>query len=947
MRSAGEKGGCVLHVHIRIRKKAYGFPMQRSMISSQRELAKVPQPRYNVPPIVNPAIILDVKENVISVSAANMDNLVEFSRTNEYLRYFRDTVLKKMMPNGMDMTFKSHGETYGPDPWMLRNVINNTWRQIIPQLLDNGTTVGVALVTYYRSDDIQGQVMPFVIHPSYFEYGYTMGPNGEFNYCIKARRKLLEIRTAALKQSANKDEAANAEKIASSWIRPTTISCPVLQASRIAVKTLARHFGASEKELSTLDGFRKFHVRKSNNARAGGNASSINSYTPMATAGTAESQKNASHNESGLPHVPEAKLSNPPSGPSGAVGADASAAKTDANISVDVDMTTQPNIVARAVTPESTNIDQVADDVFADESAALKQRYNITSEEATAVWPLNWINAFDLILFNEPVPTDMQMSLCGSITCALMPLLLRIDELVKIYNQMAADKVNRAIVFEKIPPAFDKTAAAHLLGPYETGFGPSRGFAQTISTVGARQPTTPSDAQFAAMTASMQYGAFNGAAASAAGPVASSWNPSQTAEVVYGTNPVQVSPESMLNAEGFANSVSHTITNSSIHTAAQRMCMTATRFWDTRAGIVFHDSPMNAVQRLGLVLSDNVRMSPVVPPDPPAGVIDHLRNLIATALATLGVPSGPMLGDKNARIANEALVDEMFTNTVSEYQHKIVTMLERIYLRTDGAEHLCTEWNMACAELGSSMDVVKIARLVSNSMAAIDIDIRFTPSKLSYDQALVLEKDGITTHALTISTAVKTFGLLQDDILWEIPIGVSAAAPVVQDGKQPDGQLSREANATSGASGTSGTSGASGASVTSTASGTKTAAKGKLGPASTTSTTGFSAAYEGSGGGLGSSTAGNTAMAYYDVMARTVTMNPYTFSRLGIPTPEEAGSSFVGSNGQMNWIRIPTAMSQNAGGSDGGAAGGPSVKKLKVDHAEELADDDANVPKDE
>ena len=999
------------------------IPLEEAVYRAIRQASVGPAP------FVDPGIILDPREHVVEVRRDNMDHLLEFSKTNAYLRYFKETILRKMMPNGMDMTFTTNGREFAPLKWMLQTVINTVWSDIIPQIMHHGTTVGAALVTYYETDEFPGQVIPRAIDPSQFSYGFTVGPNGEFRYCVRAVRQFLESRTAALQNSPNEAERKNANQIAAAWFRPTTIACPVLQASMIAVRQLARGFKVPNEDIALLNRFPKYYLKRDANARNGdykqsgssggsggggsGNDRSgrgtseamFSSYGDMSkqssSAAGSRTSNGASQNSSegktqGRPALGGAAQSDIAI----AVGAEHSAIKIEpisttsaAAIGSNVASTIIPgqtvmrssldsagtllddadnvaakltddacvDVVEDAQDPQenipyvdhldmdgsstqfrAAGVDSTGDDgkstkppllqsdLTTESDRMVSTQYSITVDTARAVWPLRWVNAYDLLIFNEPTFTnDSQAALCGSTVASIMPMLLRIDELTKMFLQITADRVNHTMVFEKRPARCDQTPAAHMIGPYEAGGNPTRFNTNSISTCGSGPACVPDVNQYIqSFTASTPSGTYVIPGATVSSGAGGSTGPAATActgqsEIVVGTTPVQqVPPEAMESAQRYQEWVNQSIFHANVAQSSNRQSLVATRYWDPQRGIIMFESPMCAAQRLGLNLPEGVVLSSVVPPDAPANIIEQLRLLIATVIATLGIPSGPVLGDKNARIANEQLNEELFKNTVRLYQRRIVDALQRIYWRTDGHEHLANEWNTMVSTMGPNAHIIDIALRTAESMGNLTVAVSFTPCELKLEDALQLEMNHITSHALTISTAERQFGLSQEDVLYEVPIsvvpmppGMPPSATMGSTGDVKSGSKTGESNAANATSQridsklTGFAAGASSSSAVATPAASKSASNPNF--------MGQTAINDYLTPGVAPA---NTAMAYYDPQTCTVSMSPYACWKLNVPPPQIANSRF--SNGSsMSYVTMP----MNSGSSTE-----PSPKRQKI-----------------
>ena len=920
------------------------------------------------------------KRGLVEVSRANVDTLVEFSKTNQYIGYYTETIARMLVPR-INLTMTSNGNVYAPERWMMNDVVGNLMITCAKQTAKNIAIVGYSLASYTTNADFPGQVIPHVISPCDYSLAFVTGPNGERTYYVRPERSFLNARIdaakrrleAAIAESAPQSEIDAAEAAVKSgtseWIVPTRVACPVIHATRMAIKRIASEFGALSNALArSLDSLPKYHIMKESEERmarlaasrrsgslSGGNASRASGGTIASGRSGAEPGKSGAASaadavdaassssrgagaRSGAAPVPAARAA-VPSAKVGGDAADAAPASVDgavagsgapaAFISADAQRIAREQIdgsmalrsdrageIGAAAPPPPVPSPAHADEASAAAAEALVQitralpdaaaadapagqstrsraaeddagdddgggpadyggsPWTIDDEIAIAAWPLGWDGAFDLIVAREPVPTiyagsgacaPMSSALCDSVVASVMPALVAADETTRAYAELLQGTVNKAVIFERPAKALSGRTAAAFVEPYEIGFNPMHAVAGSMSAVGSQFGEGSVSAE--------QYNRMQLSAQQQQGGAGRGEQPTQTAtwpvgtggaQVVLGANPLdqrQVNPAALASAEGFAAMLNRRGVDESVSAlTARSMRMMALKRYDATTGTLVSVSPMCAVEKLGMALPEGVQVSGVNPPEPPKTIVDQERLQISTICAVFGVPAGPILGDQNARIANERINAQMLDSVVDFYRTMSMRVLEIVYWRSEGANHLLCEWNSAAAgvaageappnavapihedpsdgddygggkggadphaiaralppsdgaEAGDAdapasgllrqrsrknrrasriarAAIAEICSRVAHSMGNMVVEFTAAPLSVPYEDAKMLENDLVTSHSYTIASAIKTFGVTQDDVLGRLPLratsfGSAVAAPGGGSGDAP------------------------------------------------------------------------------------------------------------------------------------------------------------------
>ena len=67
------------------------------------------------------------KRGLVEVSRANVDTLVEFSKTNQYIGYYTETIARMLVPR-INLTMTSNGNVYAPERWMMASLTPQRFR---------------------------------------------------------------------------------------------------------------------------------------------------------------------------------------------------------------------------------------------------------------------------------------------------------------------------------------------------------------------------------------------------------------------------------------------------------------------------------------------------------------------------------------------------------------------------------------------------------------------------------------------------------------------------------------------------------------------------------------------------------------------------------------------------------------------------------------------------
>jgi hypothetical protein len=398
---------------------------------------------------------------------------------------------------------------------------------------------------------------------------------------------------------------------------------------------------------------------------------------------------------------------------------------------------------------------------------------SIGERQAVEAWPIGWSGAFDVVFDEEPADGEGKEALTNSKLFVALRELLGIDELFKAYELIVDDTVNRPLIFERRSSrAVESTQAGAIIGEYEQGFGPRPGAVSTNATPASVRGIRRESEEVSALRSASAEAERGRARLSFAGvPIGGAGFGAAPSSSSYGAMG-RTTPEALAGADAFINQMRSSTFDAHVHSAAVRARLVATRHLNPNSGTIYRETPMSAVQRLGIDLPEDVVVSPVVPPAPPTNIEEIVAMHVSVACVAFGVPPSMILGARNARIASEQSNMAHMRTTVHKYQLKALGLFERVYWRTEGSGHLLAEWNAAAAESG---DPVEVARSVAEALGSMVVDIRFSPSELTYEQALQLRDDGVIRQSAVIKSAVGQFGLSHEDMV--VPLRVAPGTP--------------------------------------------------------------------------------------------------------------------------------------------------------------------------